>query len=56
MPKKKLIETCMPLDVINKEAEREKNARTGIPSASAYLVIAPIYGSDPMHLMYFSCG
>lgn len=33
MPKKKLIETCMPLDAINAEAEREKTARTGMPSA-----------------------
>lgn len=33
MPKKKLIETCLPLDAINAEAEREKTARTGMPSA-----------------------
>ncbi len=33
MPYKKLIETAMPVSVINAEAEREKKARTGMPSA-----------------------
>ncbi len=33
MPKRKLIETVMPVAVINTEAEREKTARNGMPSA-----------------------
>ena len=33
MPYKKLIETVMPVSVINKETEREKTARTGLPSS-----------------------
>lgn len=32
MPYKKLIETAMPVSVINKESEREKTARGGLPS------------------------
>lgn len=33
MPKKKLIETIMPISIINRESEREKNARSGLPSS-----------------------
>ena len=32
MPYKKLIETAMPVSVINRETEREKTTRNGIPS------------------------
>jgi len=32
MPYKKLIETAMPVSVINRESEREKTARNGLPS------------------------
>ena len=33
MPFKKLIEAVMPVSVINRESEREKVARTGLPSS-----------------------
>ena len=33
MPYKKLIETTMPVSAINREAEKEKTARTGMPSS-----------------------
>ena len=33
MPYKRLIETVMPVSVINRETEREKTARTGLPSS-----------------------
>lgn len=33
MPNKKLIETIMPVSIINRESEREKTARNGLPSS-----------------------
>ena len=33
MPYKKLIETVMPVSIINSETEREKNTRSGLPSS-----------------------
>ena len=32
MPNRKLIETAMPISVINRETEREKTTRGGVPS------------------------
>ena len=36
MPRKKLIETAMPVSVINAETEKEKMARLGLPANVHY--------------------